>query len=140
MNPVKLPNRLEVQPDTSKVLMSESLRGTVPDLEEGVAPDVQFVIAIGHRKVGNKEEPLVGSLVGVLFDQKPEIEIKVTVEEAINVIEAQNLSFEKFEMHHGERIFELVGPFSVSAARMQDFDVATQMCVLMLSLSRTKKA
>lgn len=137
---MKLPNRLDITPDTSKVLMSESLRGTVPELEgEGIDPATQFVIAIGHRKVGNKEEALVGSLVGVLYDQKPEVEMRVTIDEAIAVIKAESLSFDKFEFHYGDKDFELVGPFTVAAARMQEFDVRTQMCVLMLSLQRTNK-
>jgi hypothetical protein len=136
---MKFPNRLEVAPDPSKVLMSESLKGNVPELEEGITPEMQFVIAIGHRRVGAKEEALVGSLVGVLFDVKPEIEIKVPVDEAIAVVQAQQLSFDKFEMHYGDKVFELPGPFTVAAARMGDFDVRTQMCVLMLSLQRTGK-
>lgn len=139
---MKLPNRLEVQPALDRVLMSDTLKDQVPDVDPAALEELsaKYVHVIANRVVGGQLLPITGIMLSTLFDAKPEVELKVLVDDALDVIEAQNQYFEGFELHHGTRIVPMTGPFKVAAARIQEVDVKTQMCVLLLQLERMKKA
>lgn len=139
---MKLPNRLEVQPDVDRILMSDTLKDQVADVDPAALEELsaKYVHVVAHRVVAGQQLPITGIMLSTLFDAKPEVELKVLVDDALDVIEAQDQHFDGFELHHGERIVPLKGPFKVVAARIQEVDVKTQMCVLLLQLERMKKA
>jgi hypothetical protein len=118
--------------------MSDSLQGNIPELEDEDFKqfEEQFVIVVANRTTSGKQLPITGTLQTVLFDEKPEIEIKVQLKDALDVIEAGDQVFEFFDLHHGERIVKMMGPFTVKAARIQDLNPTSQMCVLALQLKR----
>lgn len=128
----------------SRILASKELVDQIPDAQiddelERLASGMIMVVA--DRIVGKKQAPITGVLSSVLFDVKPEIEIKVNTDDAFDVVEAQEQHFNTFELHKEERIVSLKGPFLVTAARIQEIDPKTSMCVLALQLERlTKKS
>lgn len=118
--------------------MSEALKGQIPELGDDsfAAIAAGMVTVVADRIVGQQSLPLVGILHSVLFDVQPEIEFKVTLVEAFDVVEATDLHFNDIDLHHGVRIVKLAGPFKVLAARIQEIDPSGQVCTLMLSLKR----
>jgi hypothetical protein len=130
---------MEIKPDTSRVLMSDVLKGTIPELEDEIAKDPisgKHVIAIAHRVVAGKADGLVGILRGVLFGKDPEIAFRIELNDAMDIVDAPQLHFNGFEFHHGERIIKMPGPFLVEAARIDDISAQDQMCTLSLHLKR----
>jgi hypothetical protein len=129
---------MEMKADKSHILMSDVLKGNVPELENETVEmsSGKAVIAVFSKVAGNKVEGMVGALRGVLFDVNPEIEVRVEVEEAFKVVRTSNLQFQKFELHYGEDVIEVPGPFIVTAARIDAIDVFDHMCTLSLNLKR----
>ena len=133
----------KVQPDTSRVLMSEILKGNVPELE-GDGEEAPVDLNVGHvvviatkRTAGSTQlSAIVGILRGVLFDVDPEIEFRVQLTEAMDIIETPGISFDGFELHHGERIIKIPGPYNVKTARIDEIAAAEQMCTLGLHLKK----
>lgn len=132
---------MEIKADPARLMMSEALKGAVPQLENDEVLGDEFVVtAEGWMKDGS----IAGALRSVLFDPKPEIEFRVLLDAAFDVVEAQGLVFTRFTIQRQDRAIELQGPFTVKAARISEIDADvnpdTQMCVLALSLQRDKKA
>jgi O-succinylbenzoate synthase len=129
---------MEMKPNTSRVLMSDVLKGQVPDFDEEVVEQLngKHVILVAEVHVGAKTQGVTGLLRGVMFGANPEVEFRLDLEEALSIIEAQGLSFGKFELHHGERIVALPGPFVVVQARIDDISAQDQLCTMWLQLKR----
>lgn len=129
---------MQMKADTGHVLMSEALRGNVPSLEGEALPQAidQHVIVIIDRIVGGVSTPLVGVLRGVLLGAEPELELRCELKEAIDLLEASGLSIGRFELHHGQRVLSVPGPFSVKAARLDEIVPEDQLCALGLHMTR----
>jgi len=124
--------------------MSDALKGNIPGLENDQVPGTEFVVTVeGTIAVDGKETSITGALHSVLFDIDPEIEFRVLLHDAFDVIEGENLTFKRIMIQQQHREVALGGPFTVKAARVSaidaDNDPDTQMCVLALSLKRVKK-
>lgn len=133
---------MELKSDPSKILMSETLKGHLPELESDEIDQLssQYVHVVVDRWVAGTQVPLTGLLRSVLFGLEPELDIKVELPEALAVVKAQNLVIAGFELQYGEEsTVEVPGPFTVKAARIDDINAQTQTCVLMLQLQRAKK-
>ncbi len=89
---------MELKPDTSRILMSNALKGQVPELESEMVEQMQgqYVPVVADRRIGGQQLPLAGLLRTVLFDTSPEIEIKVELIEAIRAVKANDLVFGGF--------------------------------------------
>lgn len=125
--------------------MSDTLRGKLPDIDDGADPldqlSGQAVYVIVDRKIGGQSMPLSGLLRSVLFDSEPELEISIELSEALATVKAQDVVLGGFEIHHGEdTTVNVPGPFFIKAARLQEIDVPRQICVLAMQLQRVKKA
>lgn len=134
---------MDIKPDTSRVLMSETLKKVLPDLDGDNLSQLvgEGIYVVADRRVGGQQIPLAGVLRSVLFDTSPEIEMRIELSEALAVVQSEGLTFEGFELHHGEKTtVQLPGPFTVKAARIEEIDVPAQLCVLLLQLQRVKKA
>ena len=129
---------MEMHADPSHVLMSDVLKGQVSELDDVTVEQLksEHVIVIGDMCIGPKRTAIMGILRGVLFDVDPEIEFRINLEEALGIIQASELSFAKFQLHHGVRIVEMPGPFLVKAARLDEIDATTQLCTLGLHLKK----
>jgi hypothetical protein len=127
--------------------MSDVLRGRVdPDLEDearaGAADALEksVVSVIANVQIGTgKSTAIVGILRSVLFELEPELEFKVTLDDALGLVQAQNPQFLGFELHHGERVIKVPGPFTIKGARIDDIDPAHGLCILALGLKRPPK-
>jgi len=127
--------------DTSHVLMSDVLRGQVPDLDEQIEANTQdlarkHVLVVAEKTVGAHVSGIVGILRGALLGPEPEIEFRCQINEALDIIEASSLVFNKFELHHDERVLSVPGPFTVKAAKIDEISAQDQLCTLGLHLSR----
>jgi hypothetical protein len=134
---------MEMKVDPSKVLMSEALRGQVPvELEDEAVETLgsQAVTVVAAVQIGDTKTAIVGLLRSVLFEAEPELEFRVTLDEAFNMIEAQQLQFLGFELHYGDRIIRRPGPLLVKGVRIDDIDTVNQLCTLSLGLKRPPKA
>jgi len=133
-------SKLHLHPNNASILMSDTLKGNVPVLEDEPAPpdplENQHVVVIAAKRVGSQVDAIVGILRGVLFDVDPEIEFRIQLSEAMDIIEAPGISFDGFELHHGERIINMGGPYLVKAARIDDISSKDQMCTLGLHLKK----
>lgn len=129
---------MQMKADTGHVLMSEALRGHVPALEGEALPQAidQHVVVIIERIVAGTSTPLVGVLRGVLLGPELELEIRCELKEAIDLLEASNLSIGRFELHHGQRVLRIPGPFNVKAARLDEIVPEDQLCALGLYMTR----
>lgn len=131
---------MEMKANTSNVLMSEALRGQVPELEDEQVVDAfrgKHVVVVTEKVIGGKAEGMVGILRGIMLGVDPEIELRCELKEALEILRANSLSFTKFELHHGEEtIIPIPGPFIVKAARIDEIDVMEQVCTLGLHLQR----
>jgi hypothetical protein len=138
----------EMKAETSRVLMSDVLRGRVSEEIEDeatiAAADIlekSVVSVVANLQVGTgKSTAVCGILRSVLFEAEPELEFRVTLDEALGIVEAQNVQFLSFELHHGERVVRTPGPFLIKGARIDDIDALNGLCVLSLGLKRPPRA
>lgn len=130
---------MEMKANTEHVLMSDVLKGQVPELENEHPVDQlhgKHVIVISERVIGDKVDGMVGILRGLFLGENPEIEFRCDIKEALAVLKANLLSFTRFELHHGEDVVPVIGPFVVKAARIDEIVVQDQLCTLGLRLQR----
>ncbi len=130
---------MELKANPSKILMSDALKGQLPDFEDEKVARMseQYVHVIIDRWVADKPVPLVGLLRSVLFDTEPELDVKVDLIEALEVVKSTDLMIKGFELQHGaDTTISVPGPFSVKAARIDNIDAMTSTCILMLQLQR----
>ena len=132
---------MEMKADPSHVLMSEVLRGQVPELEGDQQLDplaaAKHVVVIAEKVVGNKVEGMVGILRGILLGAAPEIEFRADLKECLEILKTSSLTFSKIELHYGEEIVvPIVGPFIVKAARIDEISPADGLCTLGLHLTK----
>jgi hypothetical protein len=131
---------MEMKAKTSHVLMSEELRGQVPELDDEqlveAASAGKHVLVIAERILKNARTGVVGIMRGILFDVEPEVEMRINLTEALDLVEAPDLLFGSLELHHGERVVKVPGPFIVKAARVDDIDANEQLCTLSLHLKK----
>ncbi len=131
---------MEIKANTSRILMSDTLKEHLPDLESDAIDRLQdqYVHVIADRRMKGSLAPLAGLLVSVLFDVNPEIEIRVELSEALKTVKAEQLVFNDFELQHGDETVSIPGPFKVKAARIQDIDPLNQTSVLSMQLQRVQ--
>jgi hypothetical protein len=128
---------MEAKADTSRILMSEALRGQVPELEgEAETLQQEAVIASAMVQIGGKKTAIVGVVRFFLLGAEPELGFKVQLDDAFEVASAEQLQFLGFEVHHGERVLKVPGPFIIKDALVDEIDPASQLCVLSLGLKR----
>lgn len=128
----------------SRILMSDSLRDSLkesnPFQDE---PQVEkYVIIALDRVVGTQSSSIVGSLSSILFDSHIELEMQVTVDDAMIVIKSLNSEnyVKEIQLHHDVEVVTVTGPYVIDAARLQDFKPALKSCVLALKLSNYNAA
>jgi hypothetical protein len=129
---------MQVKADNSRVLMSEALRGQLPDLDDAgpAALEGSYVHAVVDATIGDKQTAFVGILRSVLFGDRPEIELRLQLEEAIAFAKASSPVVTAVHLLHGDEEVELAGPFTVVGLRLDDINAVEQLCVMSLGLQR----
>jgi len=132
---------MDIKANPHHILMSDTLKGTVPEFESDTVSEMRdkYIHVVADRRISGQQVPLVGLLRTVMFGESPEVEMKVEISDAIATIKAEQLFFEVFTFQHGDDDLLLPGPFTVSAARIQEIDPITQTCILALGLQRIVK-
>src|SRR5271165_4679128 len=135
---------MEMKAEPAQVLMSDVLRGQVPELEgeQRQIEELQakHVLVVAEKATAVKTEGLVGILRGVLLGPEPEIEFRCDLKEALAILKANQLSFVKFELHYGDDVIvPIPGPFNVKAARIDEISPTDELCTLGLHLVRQQR-
>lgn len=130
---------MRMEADSSRVLMSDELRGQIPDIEEQQQLMIDRLVSVTAKwRSGSPEEHIVvGSLRTFLMGKGSlrEIEFRVLLEDALDIASTADVSFTSIELKHGERTLRSEGRDLVEA-RIIDIEVNTepQMCTLALGL------
>jgi hypothetical protein len=131
--------KLTVHPDRSKILMNDSLKEVFGDNDPfPEKEEVQFIIVALDRFInGIRSEPIMGTLVSFLLDKSPEIEIMLSITDGMECIRAMGSvnQINEVQLHHGENLVSLEGPYEIEAMRMQDINPVSQTCVLSMKLT-----
>lgn len=127
----------------NRLLMSDSLRGMVPELEEEQFKAFQdaFVIVALVMNDGTAARETTGNLVGLSLESSDvvKVDVRVSVSEAYGVVKrhlSSGLTCEVLQLLLGDEGVRIDGPRRASVAKMYDFDHHNKMCVLALDLVR----
>lgn len=123
--------------DKSHVLMSDVLKNKVVLESDDVSELMdEHVMVVAERVMGDVADTMTGILRGIMFGAEPELEMRVSIEEAMSVVKANDLSFKGFKIEHGDNVVEVPGPFIVKACRFDEISVEDQLCTLGLHLKK----
>ena len=129
---------------TSRLLMSDFLKGQVPSLETDSTKslDDNFIIVVIEFKVEEgSDRLLLGSLAGFGSEEAVvKIDIRVTVVDAFAIVkrclECSITECDGYQLHLGENMTRQQGPFRMMSPKVMDFDHANKMCTLAVDLIR----
>lgn len=129
----------EIKTDSSKILMSDVLKGQVEDFDDSIEKmEMMSIYVIVDRTIGpDKLKPFSGILRGISLGIDIEIEMRMSLTDVIDIISenANSISIEGFELHQGENIIKKVfGSFVSKTIRVDEIDVINDLCVLGLQL------
>lgn len=128
-----------IEDSANRLLMSDSIRGMIPDLEEEYISKLSdsYVIA----SLSDTNFVVSGILVGVSLENHGEIkiDIRIKLNEAYNAIKnytTSGLSCRLLYMHLGDDEICLPGPYKISSPKILDIDPQNKMCTLGVDLIR----
>lgn len=126
-----------IQDDSDRLIVSDSLEGLLPDLEQESfsAVEESFVVAA----LDFDFDLIAGSLSGISVENNlsTKIDIQVSLNEAYNVIKnfsTTRLSCRVLYLRFGNDEFCLEGPFEVVSLKIMEFDRQNKMCVIGVDL------
>lgn len=124
-----------------RLLMSDSLRGNVPLLEDeqiAAYEDSYVVIALVFDSEREDEKMLAGTIVGV--SREPDVikvDLRLLTNLAYSFYKRWNLRDVKClscHLSYMNDVFDIVGPFRILSPRLMDFDKQSKMCTLGVDL------
>lgn len=128
---------MNIKTDTNRILMSDTLKGMVPSLDDDSNSSTLGIVAVlCNRLINGVNEPFNCMLHSVLFDIEPEIELLCSIDNALDTIQANSLKFQEFIIMYNDRKVEVPGPFIVKAAKIYEVKSNLDQCILALSLQR----
>lgn len=122
--------------DPDRIIMSESLVGMLPQLDQEVAGSLEesFVVAA----LDFDFELVVGSLAGISVEATSiKVDVQVLLSEAYSVLKefsSTRLSCRVLYLRFGGDEICMEGPFEVVSSKIMDFDRQNKMCVLGVDL------
>lgn len=128
---------------SNRLLMSDSIRGMIPDLEEEKISDLNdsFVIAVIEviYTDSNEVDVFAGKVEGISFESQGDIKLDVGLElkKAYDVIKKHKttgLSCRMLHVCHGDDEFCIEGRYKISSAKLFDFDIDKKICTLGIDL------
>lgn len=126
-----------------RILMSESLQGILPELEETTRQieDALAVISIQFT-TSSPVDMFTGVLVGLSIDEKIiKVDLQVSASEGFKKFSAfaKNECTNCIAIHImlGDHELMIGGPFLIITPKISDFDRQTRTCVLGIDLIRT---
>lgn len=121
-------------------MVSEELLQQLPELnEESLSPVLKSIALVYFYDEVNDFE-LSGPVFSFTATEEPEIELKVDLKIAIDVLSKKDsLNFSRVSLLHKDVVINLEQSFCVFAARIFELDFEKQTCILMLWLKNNKK-
>lgn len=121
-----------------RLLMSEDLRGQIPEIEDSINQfEDAFIVVVLEV---NNDEPLAGSLNGISVEQQTiKVDIKTNLREAyltLNKHINKTLVCSSCHLHFSSIESVLKGPFTVSSVKLIDIDRNNKTCILGIDLFR----
>lgn len=121
---------------TPKELISDSLKESL--LQEGQTASVDAFITVAFVPQ-NKNDSLIGNLVGVEFSSNPKFDIKVSLHDAFNFISnillnESNNQIVAIILAFSEKNITLVGPYNIANSKILEIDSINKACVLAIDL------
>lgn len=120
--------------EDEKLLMSDSLRGQIPDLEQLDSQDDYFVIFALVARSKFTAEIIIGTLVGISVEPDiVKVEMRIETSKAYDFLTAHmSTGWECLEYHlqTASKDYTETGPFRISSPRMMDFDKSDKHCTL----------
>lgn len=114
--------------DGNRLLMSDSLKGVVPELEDDLLRQMEdaLIFASFHLVCGEKSEALTAMLLGcALEDSVIKVDMRLETPEAyqwFSSFVSNQWTCPLLLLNHGDSIIELRGPFNVKCPRLFDVD------------------
>ena len=126
--------------DKDRILMSDSIRGMVPELEEEQMRTFEdaFVIASFELRREESVDILSGKVVGVSCEERAtKIDVRLHNHEAYGLFKSAMqgaLVCDNLYLWLGTDETKLSGPFKMTSPKMLDFDHQHKMCTLGVDL------
>ena len=120
-----------------KLLVSDDLKDLLPEDQLEQINDMFISVALVLQP---REVSLTGNLVGVEFDEKIKIDIKVTIRDAFsfigNVITDKKHSkvCQSLILMMGEDVTTIHGPYKISSTKIVEIDSSNKLCILAIDL------
>jgi len=124
----------------STIMMSSELQGLIPDLEDEPVFDHGKLAVVLCQVVG-QDKPIKGNLVGVSTYDHPDIELKIDITTALEILKNMaDITFENIQVIYLDASVSLGGPFMINGIKVRDVDQSKRDCTLCLKLAtRTSK-
>lgn len=131
--------------DANTLLMSDSLKGMVPELEEPSQEqhsDFSIIYAVLGLYSQDYSDPLAGRAVGFSHEKTGEIKVDVRIKtieayEFFKKLKTTRLSCGMLYLYLGDDEICFDGPYEVSCPRIFDMDLQNKMCTLGVDLIKT---
>ena len=131
----------EVVPETGGILMSEQLRGIVPENDEDlVAMANRYIMVVIDYTINAVSTAAPGTLTSFMRDKEGiELEGRFQLSDGLQIAMSDGVHVSQFSFHSGEieepQSFENDGKgFVLDACRIQAIDYAKEMCSLDMRL------
>lgn len=127
--------------ENDRILASADIADRIDDVDQIDRLAASYVIVVIDRRVAGEMRPISGILNSVLLDEKIELDVKIQLTDALDVLQTTGTQrIVGFELHHGERIVPVnKGTMMIVAARLQDIEPKTQMCSLAMQLAPERR-
>lgn len=128
--------------EDNRLLMSDSLRGVVPELEEDIAKKLEDTIVVVSFVLsrGTDSEIASGVLVGASVEERiVKADFRLDTSDAYRLFSAfikDNWRCDKLYMDYAGDYLEISGPFQVSAPKLSDIDRQLRTCTIGIDLIR----
>ena len=121
-----------------KLMMSDELVGQVANLEDEELNKLISHLVLVSMKDLSTEIEISGPAAAILFSGEPEVEIKMSISSAINVMaNKSNLNrIDSIKVLHDGIVASIEGEFYVDLAKILDINVDEQTCLLALGLKK----
>lgn len=131
----------------NRLLMSEDLRGKVPELDDDILKQYEsnFVFGVLEGVDPDDGNDMVGNLVGLALEETVKWDFRVNLTTALRFISRYVpdddagqpvIPCSGFQLFLGDDVIRFPGPFIVVRPKVYDVDNNTKLCTLAVDLTR----
>lgn len=121
----------------SRLLMSDSLLGMIPDFEDKQIKLLSntFIIAALEILIDQNVDVFTGSLVGISFEKLEEIKLDIRLElnvayDIIKKFKSSEFLCKMLYLHYADDEICFEGPFKIFSTKVMDFDRESRLCTV----------